>query len=77
MKCKICGKEAGEGEFCPSHFKAHRNVEESYAIWKKALKIRWDEYLRKIKENPLTGIWAKEAACYLTSKEELENVKEI
>jgi hypothetical protein len=76
MRCQICGKEITEGEFCEQHLAAYKNVEESYLNWRKALKIPWKEYLEKIKENKLTGVWAKEVTCYLINKEELKDVKE-
>lgn len=77
VKCQICGKEsADENEFCDSHFVANKNIEETYVKWRKALKITRNEYLKKIKENPFTGIWAKEVACYLITKEGLENAEE-
>lgn len=75
MNCKICGKEASEKEFCPSHLKAHKNIEESYANWKKGLKIPWKDYLGEIQKNCLTGEWAREVAEYLFKKEEMENDK--
>jgi predicted metal-binding protein len=76
MKCKVCDRETGKKEFCPSHLTAHENLTESYEIWRKALKIPWEEYLKEIKKNPLTGVWAKEVADYLINNEGTENGKE-
>ena len=70
MKCKLCAKETGfQSGFCEPHEKAHRNVRQKFEVWKKALNIEWKEYLKEIAENPLTGVWAKEVAANLLSKE--------
>ena len=70
LKCKVCSREAGGKEFCPNHSDAHGNVLAGYEVWRKSLNIPWKDYLRNIKENPLTGIWAKEVAEHLLSNEE-------
>jgi hypothetical protein len=75
LNCKACNREAGEREFCAVHLKSYENIVEAYSSWRKSLKIPWKRYLRKIKENPFTGVWAKEVAEYLISSEEEENVK--
>jgi hypothetical protein len=75
MKCRACSRNAGEKDFCPLHSRAHENTLQAYCVWRKGLKIPWQDYLRRIKENPLTGIWAKEVAEYLTNKEEEEHVE--
>jgi hypothetical protein len=65
LKCKVCDREAGEGDFCPLHLKAYENVVEKFPVWRKALKISWREYLSEIGQNSLTGIWVKEVARYI------------
>jgi len=75
LNCKICGKEAGEREFCPSHLKAYENILQSFGCWKKGLKIPWKDYLGEIQKNCLTGEWAREVAEYLIKNEEMENDK--
>jgi hypothetical protein len=75
MACKICGREARAGNYYPFHARAHGNIVQSFAFWKKGLKIRWKEYLREIKENCLTGEWAKEVSEHLIRNEEMENDK--
>jgi hypothetical protein len=57
------------------HEKAHKKILQAYAFWRKGLKISWEDYLRRIRENSLTGAWAKEVADYLISKEERKHVK--
>jgi len=60
-KCKVCDKERNEkSEYCESHAKAHENIVRKYDKWKKALDIKWKDYLTEILKNPLTGAWAKE-----------------
>jgi hypothetical protein len=76
LKCKVCSREAAEGDFCLLHSKAYYNIVETYDCWQKALKISWKEYLSEIKRNPLTGEWAKEVTNYLISNEGTKNVKE-
>jgi len=75
MSCKICGRETADGAFCTFHARAQLNIVQSYGFWKKGLKIPWKSYLREIKKNCLTGIWAKEVAEYLIRNEETENDK--
>ena len=70
MKCKACGREAAEGDFCLPHFKAYKNLIQKYDCWRKALRISWIEYLNEIKRNPLTGEWIKEVTIYLINDEE-------
>jgi len=75
VKCKICDKESGDEELCRIHLKTHAKVFQGYEVWKKGLRISWEDYLRRIRVNSLTGKWAKEVAEYLISKEEKENVE--
>ena len=75
MKCEICDRESGEGEFCIAHSRTYIKVVEGYEIWKKGLRITWEDYLRRIRDNSLTGKWAKEVAEYLIDKGEEENVE--
>jgi len=74
LKCKICGREAGENGYCELHMKAYANIVKKYEFWKRALEIPWKEYLSEIVKNPLTGEWAKEVAEYLIKSGEKQNV---
>jgi predicted metal-binding protein len=76
LKCKACDREAGERDFCLLHLKAYENIVEKYDFWRKVLKISWKEYLSEIKQNSLTGEWAKEVANYLVNSEGTRSVKE-
>lgn len=76
MQCRVCEHESGEGEFCQLHRRTYLRITQSYEVWKKGLKISWEDYLRRIRDNHLTGKWAKEVAEYLISKEEKGNVEE-
>jgi hypothetical protein len=58
------------------HSKAYDNIVKKYAFWRKGLRITWEEYLREIKKNSLTGVLAKEVVEYLISDEEEKNVEE-
>ena len=69
LKCKICGKEAANEDYCVLHEKAYRNLMERFETWKKALGVSWKDYLREIVKNPFTGTKAKEVAENLLSKE--------
>jgi hypothetical protein len=57
------------------HERAHENIQRSYAVWKKGLNIAWEDYLKEIKQNCLTGEWARQVAEYLSRIEEMENVE--
>jgi len=74
LDCKVCSREAGDKDFCPSHLKAYEIIVRKYDFWRKALKITWQEYLVEIEKNSLTGEWAKEVAEYLISAGEIKNV---
>jgi hypothetical protein len=76
LNWRFCDREAGKRDFCPLHLKAYENIVKKYALWRKGLKISWEEYLSEIEKNSLTGDWAKEVAKYLISNEEETNVKE-
>jgi hypothetical protein len=76
LNCKICHRKPAKNGFCQLHLKAYENIVEKYDFWRKALKTSWKEYLSEIKQNPLTGEWAKEVANYLINNEETRNVKE-
>ena len=75
MTCKVCSREADETGYCDLHYKAHVNIVKACAAWKKGLNISWDEYLKEIKRNCLTGEWAKQVAIHLMKNEEIENDK--
>jgi hypothetical protein len=76
LNCKVCEKEAQENGFCTLHQRAYDNLMESYSLWRKALKISWQEYLSQVAKNSLTGDWVKEVAKYLIENEETKNVKQ-
>jgi len=65
LKCKLCGKEATDKDYCSLHNKAHENVVSKYEGWQKALGSSWKEYLSEIATNPLTGELAKEMAEHM------------
>ncbi|MEM3730655.1 MAG: hypothetical protein QW667_00525 [Candidatus Bathyarchaeia archaeon] len=69
MKCKICSREASEGDYCELHMKAYESIAKKYDVWKKALEFSWKEYLSAIVKNPLTGEWSKEVAEHLLKSE--------
>jgi len=55
--------------------KAYENLKLKYNEWREAMEISWEEYLRQIINNPLTGLWAKEVAQVLL-KDEMSPKKE-
>lgn len=65
MKCAVCNREAFENNYCRLHMRAYESVVKTYEEWTKALEISWEEYLREITKNPLTGEWTKEVAEHL------------
>jgi hypothetical protein len=77
VRCKACNKEACRSDFCVAHLKAYDNVLEKYKVWRKALNITWEEYLREIEKHSLTGEWAKEVVEHLISNGEVKDGKEI
>jgi len=65
LKCVICNREAFENNYCELHTRAYESVVKKYEEWKKASEISWEEYLREIAKNQLTGEWTKEVAEHL------------
>lgn len=64
MPCRLCKREnAPSSDLCAYHLKARRNLESGYKRWSEAYGgMAWKEYLRKVRERPETGVWAKEVA---------------
>lgn len=71
MRCAICGRRViPGGNFCDRHYAAYNNLIRTFKRWKDSMNVSWKEYLRIIKDNPSTGLWAKEVANHLLKKEE-------
>lgn len=65
MKCLLCQRRAEDG-LCQYHREAKQRVESAYPRWMEAYgSLTWADYLDRIKHNPETGQWAKEAAGIL------------
>ena len=71
MKCAVCPREAVR-KYCEFHEKAYRNVVKKYDVWKGALGISWEEYLKELVKNPYTGSWAKDVAEQLLNEKKEE-----
>lgn len=71
MKCMVCSRETVR-KYCEFHDKAYRNVIETYDVWKVALGISWEEYLKELMKNAYTGAWAKEVAEQLLNEKKEE-----
>lgn len=71
--CRLCKREcAPSSTLCRYHLEARRSVESGYTQWNEAYGgLAWKDYLRKISQDPETGLWAKEVA-ELLSKEAVE-----
>jgi len=71
LSCVICGKECGVKEsFCEHHKIAYFNIHENYGYWKEAFDgLGWKDYLRMLVDNAENGIWVKEVAKYLITKD--------
>ena len=65
MKCALCERESA-GELCRHHERAKEEVTSAFVNWREAYgTLEWADYLDRIKRNPRTGQWAKEAAGFL------------
>ena len=65
MKCALCEREAA-ADLCRYHAQAKASIEAAFSHWKRAYgTLEWTDYLDRIKRNPRTGQWAKEAAGFL------------
>lgn len=68
-KCRICGKEAVDKDYCKLHEKAYRNLRMKFGFWKRALGLTWKCYLAKVAITPHIGSYAREVAEALLSEE--------
>lgn len=65
MKCVLCNRDAA-AELCEQHLEAKECIVAAYPYWRDAYgSLSWAVYLDRIKRNPRTGQWAKEAAGFL------------
>lgn len=70
-KCKICRfarDPSSELGFCKIHEKAYQNLIRSYETWRND-NYEWSEYLSKIKNSRLTGVFVKEVIKFLEGRE--------
>jgi hypothetical protein len=67
LTCEICEKMA-ISRYCEIHEQAYRNLTEKFEMWRKALNVKWKDYLEEIVRNSLTGEKAKEVAASLLSE---------
>jgi len=63
-RCKVCGGAAG-GELCDLHLEAKKRLERHFEVWRLRMGVNWQEYLKKVQENPNTGAAIKEVAAHL------------
>lgn len=66
-RCAICGRPSG-GELCRYHEEAAKRLAGHYVVWKERTGASWEEYLRAVSANELTGEWIRECAGYLLGK---------
>ena len=71
MKCNVCPRETIH-KYCDHHEKAYTNVVETYDVWKEALDISWEEYLKELVKNAYAGSWAKDVAEQLLNEKKEE-----
>lgn len=62
--CAVCGAPAS-GSLCARHAKAASKLEAHFATWRERAGVEWEEYLRLVAENELSGAWVKETAEYM------------
>lgn len=66
----LCGLRRGSGsEYCRYHHAAIKNLEIAHQDWEKAVGIGWLDFLKEVMERKETGVWAKDVAADLLSKE--------
>ncbi len=63
-------RQKSQNKYCELHEKAYANIMQKFEIWKNAAGISWEQYLNELKENSLTGVWAKEVAENLLKEKE-------
>lgn len=53
------------GEYCIFHNEALSRLKEHFEVWKGRKGLTWEEYLREVASNNMTGEWVREVAKYL------------
>jgi hypothetical protein len=67
LKCAICGR-ASRGELCRYHEEGSKRIIKHYDVWKARTGASWEDYLKVVSANELTGEWARESAVHLLGK---------
>jgi hypothetical protein len=52
MTCRICHKEAGQGDYCELHAKAHRDLKAGSATYRRVLDLSGKDCLREVLGKP-------------------------
>jgi hypothetical protein len=67
MSCRVCNRQAKE-TYCNHHQNAYENLIQNYTLWRDRTAINWNEYLRRVKENPNSGRWVVEVSLHLLAE---------
>jgi len=68
-ECPICGRESTDGDsLCRYHRTAREHLEKTFAEWKKAQEVTWEQYLDELYASETTGAWVKEIVGHIKSQ---------
>lgn len=71
-RCRLCGlRQGNKSEYCRYHQLAMKNLEIAFENWEKAVGIGWLDFLEEVMKRKETGVWARDVATDLLSKEHL------
>jgi len=65
--CPICSR-ASDGGLCRFHEEGTKRLVKHYEVWKERTGASWEDYLRMVSANELSGEWSRESARHLLEK---------
>lgn len=68
-ECSVCSRDTVSGsDLCGYHEEALTRLHAAFKEWERAMGIEWKEYLVSICRTEGLGLWVREVAVYLISK---------
>ncbi len=70
MECQVCRRRARPGiALCRFHYHALKRLVDRYPAWSNAAEVDWQEYIKRVDANPVTGAWVKEVIAWSTARQ--------
>lgn len=74
MKCQICPRPTKPNSLlCRFHYFALKRLVGRFEAWQTAVEVEWEEYLKQVNANPLSGTWVREVIAWLKASGKSES----